>query len=128
MILIDCSCFKESYYRKQILFRNLFFFFFGCPGSAVRRLSLVAVSKSYSFLHCMGFSLWWLMLLWSKVSVVVAHRLSCPSACGIFLDEGWNPCPLHWQVDSYPLLHQGSSRKLSKADCTIHIYVKYFSI
>ena len=27
MILIDCSCFKESYYRKQISFRNLFFFF-----------------------------------------------------------------------------------------------------
>ena len=28
-------------------------------------------------------------------------------ACGIFLDQGLNPCPLHWQAYSYPL-HQGS--------------------
>ena len=41
--------------------------------------------------------------------VVVAHRVSCPKACGIFLDQGSNPCPLHWQVDSYPLYHQGST-------------------
>ena len=29
-------------------------------------------------------------------------------ACVIFPDLGWNPCPLHWQGDSYPLYHQGS--------------------
>ena len=29
--------------------------------------------------------------------------------CGTFPDQGWNPCPLHWQVDSLPLSHQGSS-------------------
>ena len=33
-------------------------------------------------------------------SVVVVHRLSCSSACGIFPDQGSNPCPLHQQVDS----------------------------
>ena len=38
--------------------------------------------------------------LYSAGSVVVAHGLSCSAACGIFLDYGWNPCPLHWQVDS----------------------------
>ena len=27
---------------------------------------------------------------------------------GISPDQGLNPCPLHWQVDSYPLCHQGS--------------------
>ena len=30
----------------------------------------------------------------------VVHRLSCSAACGIFLDQGSNLCPLHWQVDS----------------------------
>ena len=40
-------------------------------------------------------------------SIVVAHRLSCCVACGIFLDQGLNLCPLHWQADSYPLRHQG---------------------
>ena len=33
-------------------------------------------------------------------SVVVAHWLSCPAAREIFLDQGSNPCPLHWQADS----------------------------
>ena len=41
-------------------------------------------------------------------SVVVAHGPSCSAACGIFPDQGWNPCPLHWQADSQPLRHQGS--------------------
>ena len=71
MILIDCSCFNESYYRKQISFRNLFFFF-GCPGSAVRRLSLVAVSKSYSFFALHG-------ILIVVASVIVEQGLS---SCG----------------------------------------------
>ena len=36
------------------------------------------------------------------------HQLSCPAACGIYPDQGLNLCPLHWQVDSYLLHHQGS--------------------
>ena len=38
--------------------------------------------------------------LWSTGSVVVAHGLGCSAACGIFPDQGSNPCPLHWQADS----------------------------
>ena len=38
--------------------------------------------------------------LQSAGSVVVAHGLSCSSACGIFPDQGSNPCALHWQADS----------------------------
>ena len=39
--------------------------------------------------------------LWSAGSVVVAHGLSCSAACGIFPDQGLNPCPLHWHADSF---------------------------
>ena len=42
-------------------------------------------------------------------SVIVVHGLGCSVACGIFLDQGSNLCPLHWQVDSYPVYHQGSA-------------------
>ena len=35
--------------------------------------------------------------------------VGCPAACGIFPDQGLNLCSLHWQADSYPLDHQGSS-------------------
>ena len=41
-------------------------------------------------------------------SVVVLHRLSCSTVCGIFLDEGSNLSLLRWQVDSLPPSYWGS--------------------
>ena len=41
--------------------------------------------------------------LQSTVSTVVAHGRSCSRGCGIFPDQGLNSCPLHWQMDLYPL-------------------------
>ena len=38
----------------------------------------------------------------------MAHGPRCSAACGIFPDQGSNPCPLHWQADSQPLHHQVS--------------------
>ena len=38
----------------------------------------------------------------------MVHRLGCSTACGIFPDQGLNPCLLHWQADSLPLSHEGS--------------------
>ena len=46
----------------------------------------------------------------------MVHGLSCSVACGIFLDQGSNPCPLHWQTDSQPLRHQGSPGRLFMKD------------
>ena len=40
--------------------------------------------------------------------IVVVHGFSCSTACGIFPDQLSNPCPLHWQADSYLLYHQKS--------------------
>ena len=65
--------------------------------------------------RCAGLSLSRPLLLRSTGSrragsVVVPHGLSCSAACGIFPDQGSNPCPLHWQADSQPLHHQGSPR------------------
>ena len=79
----------------------------------MRGFSLVAASGGHSSSRCAGLSLSWPLLLWSTGSrrtgsVVVAHGLSCSVACGIFPNQGLNPCPLHWQADSQPLCHQGS--------------------
>ena len=49
-------------------------------------------------------------------SVVVAHGRSCSAACGIFPDQGLNPCPLHWQADSQSLCHQGSPGQISDTE------------
>ena len=43
----------------------------------------------------------------AQASVVVVHELSCSVACGVFPDQGLNPCLLHWQEGSLPL-RQGS--------------------
>ena len=58
--------------------------------------------------HCGGFSYCKAWALGSPASIVGAHRLSRSAVCGIFLDQGSNLCPLHQQVDSQPLDHQGS--------------------
>ena len=79
---------------------------------AVHVLSLVATGRSYSLVAVCG--------LLSAVASLVTEctsfcsyatlgsgvgvpRFSYSSACGIFLDQGLNSGPLHWQADSEPL-------------------------
>ena len=100
---------------------DFFFFFFNLfwlcwVFVSVRGLSPVAASGGHSSSRCAGLSLSWPLLLRSTGSrhagsVVVAHGRSRSAACGIFPDQGSNPCPLHWQADSQPLHHQGSPEK-----------------
>ena len=80
---------------------------------SVRGLSLVVASGGRSSSRCAGLSLSRPLPLRGtgsrrSGSVIVAHGPSCSAACGIFPDQGSNPCPLHWQADSQPLRHQGS--------------------
>ena len=95
-------------------FIYLFIYFWLCwVFVSVRGLSPVAASGGHSSSRCAGLSLSRPLLLWSTGSrhagsAVVAHGLSCSVACGIFPDQGSNPCPLHWQADSQPLRHEGS--------------------
>ena len=123
------SFFKNYFLYKvsNVIFSFFFFssllfylFIFGCVGSLLHAgFLLVAASGGCSSLRCMGFSLWWLLLwstgsshrgfsscgtqaqqLWLAGSVVVVHGLCCSEVCGIFPNQGSNPCPLHWQADS----------------------------
>ena len=80
-----------------------------------KKISLVLVELD---LHCcaMAFSSYedWGLLtagasrcgaqaLGLRALVAVVHGLGCSVACGIFLDQGSNPCPLHWEAESHPL-------------------------
>ena len=97
-----------------ILFIYLFIYLWLCwVFVSVRGLSLVAASGGHSSSRCAGLSLSRPLLLRSTGSrragsATVAHGPSCSAACGIFPDQGSNPCPLNWQADSQPLRHQGS--------------------
>ena len=67
-------------------------------------LSPVVASRGHPSSQCVGLSLSRPLLLWSTGS----RRAGRSAACGIFPDQGSNPCPLHWQADSQSLRHQGS--------------------
>ena len=100
-------------FKIYSLFFFLIYFWLCGVFVSVRGLSLVAASGGHSSSQCAGLSLSRPLLLRGTGSrcagsVVVAHGLSCSAACGIFPDQGSNPCPLHWQADSQPLRHQGS--------------------
>ena len=99
---------------RVYLFIYLFIYLWLCwVFVSVRGLPLVAASGGHSSSRCAGLSLSRPLLLRSTDSrragsVIVAHGPSRSAACGIFPDQGSNPCPLHWQADSQPLRHQGS--------------------
>ena len=109
-----------------LFFKFYLFFWLHWVFVAARGLSLVAVSRGYSFVAVRGLLIVVASLccgaqaLGMRASVVTALGLSicgswalecrlsscgtrafsCSTACGIFPDQGSNPCPLHWQVDS----------------------------
>ena len=96
-----------------ILFYLFIYFWLCWVFISMRGLSLVVASGGHSSSRCAGLSLSRPLLLQSTGSrragsVIVAHGPSWSTACGIFPDQGSNPCPLHWQADSQPLRHQGS--------------------
>ena len=116
-----CVCVCVCFFLRRInslynFFFNLFIYLFlwlCWVFVSVRGLPLVAASGGHSSSQCAGLSLSRPLLLWSTGSrragsVAVAHGPSRSAACGIFPDQGSNPCPLHWQADSQPLCHQGS--------------------
>ena len=138
-LVVSCvSCLLPSTYTVVFVFFFFLILFMAvlglpcCVGFSFPQLQRVGAVLQ---LQCMGFSLRWRLLLRSlgysahrlpqlrHVGSVVAAprlqstglifvvpRLNCSMACGIFLDQGSNcPCFLHWQVDSLPLTHQGSS-------------------
>ena len=87
-----------------------FVLIFGYPGSLLLRQFFPSCSVRAS-LHG-GFSVGACQLqsTWASVaaapgllstgSIVVMNALSCPVVCGIFPDQGSNPCRLQWQADS----------------------------
>ena len=99
-----CLFSKQTFFFKTFFFLSrtfiyLFIYWLHWVFIAARGLSLVAASRGYSLLRCMGFSLQWLLLLWAlwalgmRASVAAAHGLSSfgsralerrRSSCGIW--------------------------------------------
>ena len=112
--LLLLKLFLCIYLFKIYLFIYLFIYLWLCwVFASVRGLSPAVASGGHSSSRCAGLSLSWPLFSWSTGSrhagsAIVAHGPSRSAACGIFPDQGSNPCPLHRQADSQPLRHQGS--------------------
>ena len=111
-------CFFFSILQAYHFFFKLIYFWLCWVFVSVWGLSLVVASGGHSSSRRVGLSLSRSLLRRSTGSrcagsVVMAHGPSCSAACGIFSDQGLNPCPLHWQADSQPLCHQGSPGQFS---------------
>ena len=112
----------------------IYFFFFliyGCVGSSFLWEGFLQLWQAGATLHRgarashhHGLSLWSTGSRRAG-SAVVAHGPSCSAACGIFPEQGSNPCPLHWQADSQPLRHQGSPAIIFNIE-VIHVHCRKF--
>ena len=56
------------FFFNKFIYFYLFYFWLHWVFVAARRLSLLAASGGYTSLRCVGFSLQWLLLLWSMGS------------------------------------------------------------
>ena len=91
----------------RIFYFYFYLFIFDCIGSSLLRAGFLWLLRVGATLHCgarashcTGFSCCRAWALGTWASVVVAHGPSCSVECGIFPDQGSNPCPLQWRVDS----------------------------
>ena len=75
------------------------------------------------WLQCTGFSLWWLLGLQSTGSRVVGvRRVSCPVACGIYLDSNWTRV----RCIGRRILNHWTTREVHYYSILItHIFYKY---
>ena len=103
------SILLDESFLKKIFF---IYFIFGCGGSSL--LFLVAVSRGCSKFamhrvsHCETHHSLLLQSIDSRCTGFSSCGPCCSVAYGIFPDQKWKLCPLHWQADSHPLYHQGS--------------------
>ena len=81
-------------------------FIFDCTGSLLGGQAFSSCRQwgASHQLWCLGFSLPWLLSLgrmrYRFLGSVVAEGFSCPVACGVLPDQGWNLYPLHQHMNS----------------------------
>ena len=87
--------FKFSEKVKTLFKKKKDLYIFGCAGSSLLCAQALPGCGEWALLLIAA-----CRLPTEVTALVVEHGLSGLAARGIFLDQGSNPCPLHWQADS----------------------------
>ena len=104
---LSCLLLLQGYYLPSV--KSFYFFIylciFGCAGFSLLGTGFLQLQRtiphcSAQASHCGTFAIAEHRLRCMISVVVVAHKLSCSEACGIFPDQGSNSYPLHWQVNA----------------------------
>ena len=117
------KCFVIGEKQASIFFWTFYLDIFGCAGSSLLCMDFSCGKQGPlqcgGQAHCGGLSCFraWALGHAGFSCCGSAQGFSFPQACGIFLDQGLNPHPLHWQMDSQPLDYQGS---LKASTCLKH--------
>ena len=112
---------KMTIWNPSSFFKFSFIFGCGQAFSSCGKWGYSPVAPCFLLTVC-GSSCWGVWALGTQASVVnscnswalewglvvAVHGLSCPSMCGIFLDQELNLSAWYWQADSQPLNHQRS--------------------
>ena len=102
-------------------FKNLFIYLWErgyCAGSSLPRRLFSSCSKQGLLSGCgtrLLTAVAYLVVvprLSSTGATAVVQGLSCSTACGTFLDQGWNLSLTHWQEGASPQSRQGSRKAM----------------
>ena len=88
---------QEKIYIKSCL-KNFYVLIFACAGSSLLYVGLLQLWSGVYLLMVCG--LLTVVAPLVACSVLVAHGLSYPDACGTFPDQGSNLCPPYCKADS----------------------------
>ena len=116
------------------------FYNFLCTGLSLLWLNLcqsIFFLKNVLYIFVAALGLCWLCIVVvyglpiAVASFVISWGLSCSAACGVFLDEGWNPHPFgrqtpnHWTTREVPKIYYsfwyyyGIFFLISFSDCSL---------
>ena len=111
------TCQSDSSLQTFIYLKFIYLFLAALGLRCCAQAFSICSERGYSLVEgCRLLSPCWASLVVEQAleclgSVVVVDGFSCPTACGIFPDQGLNPCPL---ADSSPLYHWGNLPNIFK--------------
>ena len=128
---IKCICYFEDSFLNLFIYFYYYYYYLAALGLCCCARAFSSCGEWWLLFHCgaraslcSGFSCCRAQALGTRASVVVTHGLNCSVACGIFPDQGSNPCPLYWQA----ILNQAPLGKSPLRTVDIFYYVESSSL